>query len=88
MEILFGRKFQKRFKSLDQRVKKSFEKRLKIFTHDPRAPLLNIHPLSGEFSGCYSINVTGDYRAIFELRQDDTVVVFILIGTHHELYGK
>lgn len=31
-----------------------------------------------------SIDVTGDYRAIFEEHNDKTI--FILIGTHSELY--
>lgn len=32
-----------------------------------------------------SINITGDYRAIYEVK--DGIAYFISVGTHHELYG-
>ena len=48
-------------------------------------PLLNNHYLGGEYEGCRSINITGDIRAIFYIKQNSDVV-FINIGSHSELY--
>ena len=47
---------------------------------------LNNHPLKGAYASCRSINVGGDLRAIYEINNDR--IVFRLIGTHAELYGK
>lgn len=44
------------------------------------------HKLQGYYEGCRSINVTGDYRAIFVEEVDS--IKFLRIGTHVELYGK
>jgi len=48
-------------------------------------PLLNNHDVSKVYTGCRSINITGDYRAIFQ--DEGEIVIFITIGTHSELYG-
>ena len=67
-------------------LRAQFEKRLDIFLDNPYAPILNNHSVEETFPGCRSINITGDYRAIYEAWH--VVPVFVKIGTHHELYGK
>ena len=47
---------------------------------------LHLHMLTGEYAGLYSINITGDIRALYE-KIDDTYVIFGFIGTHSQLYG-
>jgi mRNA-degrading endonuclease YafQ of YafQ-DinJ toxin-antitoxin module len=42
--------------------------------------------LTGEYAGLYSINITGDIRALYE-KIDDTYAIFGFIGTHSQLYG-
>jgi len=59
--------------------------RIRLFMENSFNEILRNHPLSGEYSGCRSINVTGDYRIIYE--EQNGVVEFLLIGTHDELYG-
>ena len=46
---------------------------------------LNNHKLVGKYTGSRSINVTGDYRAIYEKRDVD-VIYWASIGTHAQLY--
>jgi mRNA-degrading endonuclease YafQ of YafQ-DinJ toxin-antitoxin module len=58
--------------------------RLEIYLKDPRNPLLNNHSVSKAFPGRRSINITGDYRAIF--REYGDCAVFTMIGTHSQLY--
>lgn len=62
------------------------DKRIRLFSSNPFHPLLNNHPLGGEYEGCRSINITGDYRALFYPKGQG--IVFTRIGTHNELYGK
>ena len=86
MNIFFAKKFRKNYGRLQLRVREQCDERLQLFETEPFHPLLDNHPLHGEYAGCRSINVTGDYRAIFYHENADAVR-FIAIGTHHELFG-
>lgn len=85
MRSVFHKTFNKKFKKLPDKVQMAFHARLAIFENNPFHPLLENHDVSRAFPGCRSINVTGDFRAIFYERRG--LAVFINIGTHSELYG-
>jgi len=84
MNIFTSKKFERMFKKCSQEIKGKFIERLKIFKENKYSPILNNHPLSGKLNGLRSINVSGDYRAIFEERSEN--IIFIAIGTHSQLY--
>lgn len=84
MEIVYKKRFQKDFKKLPAKIKAKFYQRLTIFVKDKINPVLHNHSVGRSFPDCYSINITGDYRAIF--KDDGARVIFITIGTHSELY--
>ncbi|MBI2483961.1 type II toxin-antitoxin system mRNA interferase toxin, RelE/StbE family [Candidatus Uhrbacteria bacterium] len=84
--VSLHRNFEKRFIKLDRKVKIAFLKRKNLLITDPSHPQLHNHRLSNEWDGCRSINITGDYRAIFIVRTKNHIE-FLAIGTHHELYG-
>ncbi|MEK7586618.1 MAG: type II toxin-antitoxin system mRNA interferase toxin, RelE/StbE family [Patescibacteria group bacterium] len=86
MRVDYHRLFIKEHKKLQPKIRTAFQERLKIFFLNKFDPLLDNHSLGGEYSGCRSINVTGDYRAIFI--EDGELIKFLRINTHHELYGK
>ncbi len=86
MEVDFHRIFLKQLERLPARVRVKFEQRLSLFLIDEFHPLLNNHPLTGEYAGKRSINVTGDYRAVY-LHLTAHSVLFFAIGTHSQLYG-
>ncbi|MEK7106614.1 MAG: type II toxin-antitoxin system YafQ family toxin [Patescibacteria group bacterium] len=85
MKIFFAKKFRKNYNRLDIRIREQCDERLRLFASEPFHPLLNNHSVEKRFPDCRSINVTGDYRAIF--KQQNGVVVFVNIGTHSELYS-
>lgn len=88
-KIDYSRGFLKQLKKATLEIKISFRNRLKLFLTDPLNPLLNNHKLTGQFSGCRSINVTGDWRAIYKeqlLPNEENTVIFLMLGTHSELY--
>lgn len=72
------------FKKLPPKIQEQFYTRLEIFITDKNNPLLNNHSVDRIYLRCRSINVTGDYRAIFE--ETDQLILFVRIGTHSELY--
>ncbi|OGG73154.1 hypothetical protein A3A38_03435 [Candidatus Kaiserbacteria bacterium RIFCSPLOWO2_01_FULL_53_17] len=85
MQLEFSTRYRKEYRKLPTKIKQQADERLRIFALHPFHPQLNNHILGGEYAGCRSINITGDYRAIFEIHGD--VYVFIRIGTHPQLYG-
>ena len=79
----------KKLKKLDVRIRKRFRERILLFSKNPNDPQLNNHPLKKEYQGLKSIDITNDYRAIYEEATvgEDTIAYFSLLGTHKELYG-
>lgn len=88
MRVKFSKKFKKQYTKADNKVKKSFEIRLHIFIKHPHSYELNNHKLSGKLADYRSINITGDWRAIYSEHEDleGTFAIFEAIGTHSELY--
>ena len=85
MNIIFHKNFEKKFIKLSSRIQESFRKRRDLFLENPLHPQLNNHPLTGDRKGQWSINVTGDWRAIYIFKGEDTAV-FIDIDTHGNFY--
>lgn len=86
MYITKSKRFIKQYTKLSKKVQLQFDARLTLFVYEPHNPLLNIHSLSGEFAGLQSFNVNADVRVMYEI-QKDTIVLFVAIGTHSQLYG-
>jgi addiction module RelE/StbE family toxin len=84
MHIDYHKDFEKRYAKLPVKFQDKFDERLKIFINDSFAPELNNHGLHGKYIGCRSINVTGDLRAVYEVRENG--VRFLDIDTHSNLY--
>jgi addiction module RelE/StbE family toxin len=84
MEVIFHKQFKKKLEKLPRKIRDQFYDRLELFIKDQNHKMLNNHSVDKAFTNCRSINVTGDYRAIFEENQN--IVTFIIIGTHSELY--
>ena len=88
MRVLYRKSFLKQYKKLPRKIQAKFKERLILFLEDQTHPLLHMHQLIGELAELSSINVTGDYRALFTLDDDPLSVTFFYIATHSELYGK
>jgi len=85
MHIAYKKRFDKSFKKLSPKVKQQFYGRLHLFLKNKFDEQLNNHSVDPTYPGCRSINITGDYRAIFY--EEDDHITFIFIGTHSELYS-
>ena len=88
MQIEYSKKFIKEFKKRPINVKANFKSRLDIFINDQYNSILNNHPLSGEPKNYRSININGDWRAIFEEIDGGKIIYFVAIGTHSQLYSS
>lgn len=88
--IDYSKRFLKQFKRAPKTIRESFQKRVALFLKDPYDPQLRNHALTGSLQRYRSINITGDWRALFRLvdRKEKAVLFFDALGTHSELYGK
>jgi addiction module RelE/StbE family toxin len=85
MNVVFHKRFEKMANKLSPKVKQKMVERIELFTNDPLNSLLRNHALHTPYEGSYSIDITGDYRAIYVL-VDDATALFTHIGTHSQLY--
>ena len=86
MNIRFHRNFEKRYARISPRVRNQFKERSDVFIHNPFDPILQNHALKGKYQGYRSINITGDYRAVYKFI-DGNMIIFVDLGTHSELYS-
>ncbi len=85
MNAVFHKYFDKMASKLPPKVKAKMVERITLFSKDPLSYILRNHALSTPYKGSYSIDITGDYRAIYYL-VDDQTAMFTHIGTHSQLY--
>ena len=86
MKYDLHKSFIKAYRKLPMKLKKTVEEKLTLFCDDPFVQELNNHALSGKYQGHRSINITGDYRAIYKVISEEEVI-FVVLGTHSQLYG-
>jgi addiction module RelE/StbE family toxin len=88
MKIKFSKKFGKNYDKAPEKIRKAFHKRLNIFLNNPQDKILRNHVLKGTMYGYRSINVTGDWRALYSEQQQNgkEIIVFEMLGTHSQLY--
>lgn len=86
MQYILSKRFEKEFAKLPKPVKKKVLVVLQQFVEDPHDPTLRNHRLSGKWADHFSVNVTGDIRAVYVFIKDD-IVHFVAVGSHSELYG-
>ncbi len=87
MKIIFTKRFEKQYSSASVQIQNKFEEKLNIFLKNKYDEVLNNHPLKGRLKGYRSINITGDWRAIFKESKNKEYSCFVLLGKHSELYN-
>ena len=88
MKISYSKRFIKHLKKSPKNIKLSFRKRLAFFIENKNDKILNNHALRGKWKKYKSINITGDWRAIYYECESGEVewIEFVEIGKHSKLY--
>ncbi|OGY37312.1 MAG: hypothetical protein A3E36_02455 [Candidatus Andersenbacteria bacterium RIFCSPHIGHO2_12_FULL_45_11b] len=90
VQINYTRNFIRQLEKSPAKIKSAFLKRRELFQKDPYNHQLRNHALSGKRKGLRSINVTGDWRALYEEQNNSKqlyiIALFRAIGTHSQLY--
>lgn len=81
MNVIFHKRFDKAFAKLPPKIKQQSIDRIELFSINPADQTLRKHALNTPYKGSYSIDITGDYRAVFHYVTKD-VAIFTHIGTH------
>ena len=81
---IYHKTFEKSYAKQTIEVKNAFKERRNLLMIDSEHPLLRAHKLQGKWKGCWSINITGDIRAIFKM--EGFIAIFLEIGSHSQLY--
>lgn len=85
MQYILSKNFEKDFAKLPKRSKAQAIAALTLFVENPENPTLRVHPLKGKWVGHFSIDITGDARAIYFIVEKG-LVRFVAIGSHSQLY--
>ena len=87
-KILFSKRFVKHYQKAPAKVQAQFKTKIALFEQNQHDVRLRNHPLAGNWLGCRSIDITGDWRAVYEeLKNGQPMCVeFVEICTHSQLY--
>ncbi|MHB1864966.1 MAG: type II toxin-antitoxin system RelE/ParE family toxin [Candidatus Saccharimonadales bacterium] len=85
MNVVFHKNFQKMFKRLPKKIQGRVGERIELFANDPLDSQLRNHSINVPYKDSRSIDITGDYRAIYKLVDKETAL-FTHVGTHSQLY--
>ena len=86
MIVRSQKRFDKQFKKLSKSIQTKVLEKIALFAQHPSDVSLRNHALHGKLQGLRAFSVTGDIRIIFEEFDGYTVVVFIDLGTHNQIY--
>lgn len=80
----------KKLKKVNVRIRNRFKEQIHLFSKNHNATELNNHALHEPHVGLRSIDITNDYRAVYEevTIGGEKVAYFSLFGTHKELYKQ
>lgn len=84
MIVSYSKNFIKSAKKLSPRTRKQVTERIERISINPFDPVLRNHMLKGKWKDYGSINITGDYRALYLIRGKE--IIFDHVGTHAQLY--
>ena len=85
MKISYSKSFLKHARKLSPELRAKLLDRIATFSDNPLHPSLRNHALKGRYKQYRSIDITGDYRALY--LQGEEEAIFDAVGTHSQLYG-
>jgi mRNA interferase RelE/StbE len=83
-KVEFVRSAEKEFLQLPKKIRDRFEEALKLLAISPFSELLKIKKLKGT-EDVFRIRI-GEYRMIYQVKQETLVVLVIKVGHRREIY--
>lgn len=85
MKVSYTKNFLRQYAKLAPKIRQKVDERVLLWQNDPLNSQLRDHQLKGKYKQYRSIDVTGDYRALY--RREENMAIFDIVGTHSQLYG-
>lgn len=85
MKVGYTKNFLHQYFKLAPKIRQKVDERVLLWQKYPLNSQLRDHQLKGKFKEYRSIDITGDYRALYLQREDEAI--FDKLGTHSQLYG-
>lgn len=79
-------RFKKQLKRVSPEIHEKFKKVIAKIEMNEFDPSLHNHRLQGDYSDYRSVNITGDWRLVYQEGVIDDSYRLIFVGTHSELY--
>lgn len=86
MIVKYSKAFDKSFIKLPPKKRQKARAAIALFLQNPTTHSLRLHELKGELAGTWSISAGGDLRLHFRYLDDGSVVFFLAVGSHAQLY--
>lgn len=86
MKINLGKNFIKQYAKLKSKEKDRVDKALLSFKDNPYSKELKNHALKGKMEGRRAISAGGDLRLIFIEEEKYTLILFLEVGSHNQVY--
>jgi len=86
VEVRFHKDFKKGYSKLSLKQQEKVDQVLRWFRLNPYNPILKNHALKGDQEGNRAISAGGDLRLVFRQEGNYSDVLFILVGTHNQVY--
>jgi Txe/YoeB family toxin of Txe-Axe toxin-antitoxin module len=80
MQVEVSNKATKQIHKL--RLKKQFDKQVKLFLTNPFHPSLDFKPLKGAIKGFYAFRINNQYRARL-IKKDEQTYYILVVGDFH-----
>lgn len=78
--------FERAYKKLSLDQQQQVDDTIRLFIAEPFHPQLRNHKLKGSQRGIRSISAAYDLRILYVEHDGHTIVIFIDVGTHDEVY--
>lgn len=88
-KLIFPTPYQKREKSFLRKhseLRQRYFKTLLLLEQNPLHPSLRLHPMRGRLTGLHSVSISMRYRITLELELREQKIVFVIVGSHGEVY--
>jgi mRNA interferase RelE/StbE len=76
---------KKELKKLDFVIQKQVKEKIILLATDPEKLKNNIKALKGEYNGKFRLRI-GSYRVVFQIVEEQVVIIVIRIGHRKEVY--
>jgi mRNA interferase RelE/StbE len=85
-KVEFVKSARKEFDRLDTKLKVKTAEALRLLAQNPFSELLKVKKLKGA-NNLYRIRL-GDYRIVYEIRNEQLIVLVIKVGHRREIYRR